>query len=137
MLSALALAHDGTKLLVVTENGYGKRPTFRNIKFKTAADEAYIPIRLPKKTGLVGDSATVTDDEDVMMITSDGVLIRMHTDEISSFGRQTQGVRIMRLADDVKLVSMAKTEREDEDENTEDTAEEENNAETAEPAEKR
>ena len=70
-----------------------------------------------------------------MMITSDGVLIRMHTDEISSFGRQTQGVRIMRLADDVKLVSMAKTEREDEDENTEDTAEEENNAETAEPAE--
>ena len=48
-----------------------------------------------------------------MLITSDGVLIRTRADEISTFGRQTQGVRIMKLANDVKLVSMAKTAREE------------------------
>lgn len=58
----------------------------------------------------------MTDDDDAMMITSDGVLIRMHTAEISTFGRQTQGVRIMRLADDVKLVSMTKTAHEEPEE---------------------
>ena len=129
------LAHDGTKLLVVTENGYGKKTDLAEYKVQNRGGRGVYTYKITEKTGLVAGLATVTDEEDVMMITSDGVLIRMHTDEISSFGRQTQGVRIMRLADDVKLVSMAKTEREDEDENTEDTAEEENSAETAEPAE--
>ena len=54
-----------------------------------------------------------------MLITSDGVLIRTESSEISTYGRQTQGVKIMRLDDGVKLVSMAKTPHEDEEENTE------------------
>ena len=64
---------------------------------------------------------TVKDDDDIMMITSDGVVIRMHADEISTFGRQTQGVRIMRLADDISVVSMTKTDREAEDAEEEET----------------
>ena len=66
-----------------------------------------------------------------MLITSDGVLIRTRADEISTFGRQTQGVRIMKLANDVKLVSMAKTARE-EDTDEEFESEADANSETEE-----
>ena len=55
-----------------------------------------------------------------MLITSDGVVIRMDSTEISTYGRQTQGVRIMRLADGVKVVSMTKTDHEEETEETEE-----------------
>ncbi|MBQ6908187.1 MAG: hypothetical protein IJQ28_07400, partial [Clostridia bacterium] len=51
----------------------------------------------------------VTDDDDIMVITSDGVIIRTHTAEISTFGRQTQGVRVMKLSGDVNAVSIATT----------------------------
>ena len=59
-----------------------------------------------------------------MAITSDGIIIRMSTDEISLFGRVTQGVRVMRLADDVRVVSIAKSEK-IEEENSEDIEESE------------
>ena len=63
-----------------------------------------------------------------MLITSGGVLIRMHVDEISTYGRQTQGVRVVRLADGVSVVSMALTDRDDEeDEDTEEANTEEVN----------
>ena len=65
------------------------------------------------------------EDSDIMLITSDGVVIRMHVDEISIYGRQTQGVRLMKLSDGVKTVSVALTEREEEEDEvtseTEDT----------------
>ena len=58
-----------------------------------------------------------------MMITSDGVIIRTGVDEISMFGRVTQGVRVMKLADDVNVVSIAKANKEDEDTEEENTEE--------------
>ena len=58
----------------------------------------------------------VCDDDDVMMITSDGIIIRTHTAEISTYGRQTQGVRVMKLADNVRAVSIAVTPHEDDEE---------------------
>ncbi len=70
---------------------------------------------------------TVTDGDDIILITSDGVIIRMHADEISSYSRQTQGVRVMKLADDVNVVSIARTEREEESEEEEQTSEQTEN----------
>ena len=60
--------------------------------------------------------AAVSDEDDVMMITSDGIIIRTHTAEISTYGRQTQGVRIMKLANDTKVVSIETTPHMDEEE---------------------
>ncbi len=109
------IAKEGSRLLVVCENGYGKKTDLSEYKVQNRGGKGVYTYKITEKTGKAAGIATVTDDDDIMLITSEGVLIRMHTDEISSFGRQTQGVRIMRLADDVKLVSMAKTDREEED----------------------
>ena len=67
---------------------------------------------------------TVTDNDDIILITSDGVIIRMHTDEISSYSRQTQGVRVMRLDDGVSVMSIARTEREEETDEEAENSEE-------------
>ncbi len=103
------------ELLVVTENGYGKKTPIDEYKIQTRGGKGIFTYRITEKTGKIAGISTVTDEDDVMLITSDGVLIRMHAHEISTFGRQTQGVRIMRLAEGVSLVSMAKTEKFEED----------------------
>ena len=118
------VAPEGVELLVVTENGYGKKTNIDEYKIQNRGGRGIFTYKITEKTGDVAGIATVTDEDDVMMITSEGVLIRMHTEEISTFGRQTQGVRIMRLADGVKLVSMTKTAREEEEEATEENSEE-------------
>ena len=110
------IAEENTKLLVATENGYGKKTELSEYKVQNRGGKGIYTYKITPKTGLVAGLAMVNDDDDVMLITSEGVLIRMHTAEISTFGRQTQGVRIMRLADGVKLVSMAKTDHKDEEE---------------------
>jgi len=114
------IAPEDSSFLVVTENGYGKKTSLDEYKIQTRGGKGIFTYRITDKTGKIAGLNTVTDENDIMLITSDGVLIRMHSDEISTFGRQTQGVRIMRLDDGVSLVSMAKTERyEEEEENAE------------------
>ena len=105
---------ENSQLLVVTENGYGKKTPLEEYKIQTRGGKGVLTYRITDKTGKIAGIKTVTDEDDVMLTTSDGVLIRTHAAEISTFGRQTQGVRIMRLDDGVKLVSMARTAREEE-----------------------
>lgn len=114
---------ENSQLLVVTENGYGKKTPLDEYKIQTRGGKGVFTYRITDKTGKVAGIKTVTDEDDVMLTTSDGVLIRTHAAEISTFGRQTQGVRIMRLDDGVKLVSMARTAREEEEANPVETAE--------------
>ncbi len=116
---AAVAVHDGTKLLTITENGYGKKTDFDEYKVQSRGGMGVFNYKLTEKTGNVAGMAAVCDDDDVMMITSDGIIIRTHTQEISTFGRQTQGVRVMKLADDVKAVSMAVTPHIEEDESEE------------------
>ena len=116
------IALEGSKLLVVTEKGYGKKTELDEYKVQNRGGKGIFTYKITDKTGKIAGTRTVTDEDDIMLITSEGVLIRMHAEEISTFGRQTQGVRIMRLDDGVSLVSMAKTTRE-EDEDGEETTE--------------
>ena len=107
---------DDASLLCVTEYGYGKKTTFSEYNCQSRGGKGVYTYRLTDKTGALTGIGAVSDENDIIMITSDGVLIRMHADEISTYGRQTQGVRMMRLADDINVVSMALTSREDEEE---------------------
>ena len=107
---------EGATLLVVTENGYGKKTEFEEYRLQTRGGKGLYTYRITEKTGKVAGVEAVTDNDDIMMITSEGVVIRMHADEISTYGRQTQGVRLMRLDEGVKVVSSALTEREEESE---------------------
>jgi DNA gyrase subunit A len=114
------------KLLAVTEKGYGKKTDYSEYRAQIRGGKGIYTYRITDRTGKLAGIEGITDDDDIMMITSDGVLIRMHTDEISTYSRQTQGVRLMRLSDDVKVYGFAKTDRaEDESETSSpETAEE-------------
>ncbi|MDD6214082.1 MAG: DNA gyrase subunit A [Firmicutes bacterium] len=115
VVGAVTLREDAN-LLTVTENGYGKKTDFNEYKLQTRGGQGVFNYKLTEKTGKVIGLKAVTDDDDVMMITSDGVLIRMHAAEISTYGRHTQGVRVMRLDDGIQVVSLARTEHLLEDE---------------------
>lgn len=110
------LALPDTQLLVVTENGYGKKTGLEEYKVQSRGGKGVYTYRITSKTGKIAGLSAVSDEDDIMLITSDGILIRVHANEISTFGRQTQGVRIMKLSDEVSLVGMAKTEHEDDEE---------------------
>ncbi len=110
-----SVALKNSQLLVVTENGYGKKTSLDEYKVQTRGGKGIFTYRITDKTGKVAGLKTVTDQDDIMLITSDGVLIRMHASEISTFGRQTQGVRIMRLDEGVQVVGLARTAQEEED----------------------
>ena len=110
------IAEENTKLLTVTEKGYGKKTDFSEYKIQNRGGHGIFTYKITEKTGKLAGVAAVCDDDDMMFITSEGVIIRTHTAEISTFGRQTQGVKIMRLDDGVNLVSAAKTAHEDEEE---------------------
>lgn len=106
-----SIAEEDKKLLVITENGYGKKTDLDEYRGQNRGGMGILTYKITDKTGKIAGMKTVTDENDIMMITSDGVVIRMHTDEISTYSRNTQGVRLMRLADGVNVVSLALAER--------------------------
>lgn len=110
---------DDCMLLSVTENGYGKKTDINEFKCQNRSGKGVTAYKITEKTGLIAGISVINEGDDLMAITSDGIIIRMSTDEISLFGRVTQGVRVMRLADDVRVVSIAKSEK-IEEENSDD-----------------
>ncbi len=106
---------EGASLLVVTEKGYGKKTEFSEYRLQTRSGKGLYTYRITEKTGKVICAEAVTDNDDIMMITSEGIVIRMHASEISTYSRHTQGVRLMRLNEGVSVVSTALTERDDDE----------------------
>lgn len=103
------------EILSVTENGYGKRTAFDAYRVQSRGGMGLINYKINEKTGKVVGIDSVTDNDDLMMITSEGVVIRISAADVSSIGRSTSGVRLMRLDEGVKVVSGTKTERENEE----------------------
>lgn len=108
-------AEDG-KLLVVSEKGYGKKTELSEYKCQSRGGKGTTSYRISETTGAVAGLQVVTPKDDVILITSEGVIIRMDTEDISTYGRVTKGVRLMRLADDVNIVTVACVEKEPENE---------------------
>ncbi|MBQ8884458.1 MAG: DNA gyrase subunit A, partial [Oscillospiraceae bacterium] len=120
-----AVASEGKDLLVVTENGYGKKTDFDEYRAQNRGGIGLKNYNISEKTGKVVSIHSVTEDDDIMLITSEGVVIRLATNEIRSIGRSTAGVRLMRLGEGVNVVSVAKCAHEgDETVDVEETAEE-------------
>ncbi len=119
----MGIAAEDADLLVVTENGYGKKTPLTEYKTQNRGGQGVNTYRLSEATGSIAGIMVVTEADDIMLITSDGTIIRMKTREISRIGRLTKGVRLMRL-DGVQVVSVARTdEQEDDGESPSDTAE--------------
>ncbi len=114
-----SVCDDDCKVLCVSEHGYGKKTDIKEFKCQNRAGKGVTGYNITDKTGSLAGMLIVSDGDELMSITSDGVIIRMSTDEISEFGRVTQGVRVMKIADDVKVVAIASAEKvEDENEET-------------------
>ncbi len=111
-----SVCDDECKVLSVSENGYGKKTDIKEFKCQNRAGKGVTGYNITDKTGPLAGMVIIKEGDDLMSITSDGVIIRMSTDEISEFGRVTQGVRVMKIADDVKVVAIASTEKEEEEE---------------------
>ncbi len=120
VISAL-IAEEGKTILAITDNGYGKRTEAEEYRCQTRGGKGVLTYKLTDKTGKLAGVTAAADDEDVMLITSEGVVIRMHVDGISKFGRQTQGVRVVKMEEGTSVVSIALTERYKEEEMPEDT----------------
>ncbi|MBO5126639.1 MAG: DNA gyrase subunit A [Clostridia bacterium] len=104
------------KLITITEGGFGKRMEASEFEAKGRGIMGVIAQKITDKTGLLCGIAVVKADEDIMMITNDGTIIRTPADGIPLYGRPAAGVIVMKLSDGAKLVNFALTEKEKEEE---------------------
>lgn len=112
----MSIDREDGDLLVITENGYGKRTDLNEYRVQMRGGKGISTYRLSDVTGAVSGMKVVTDKDDIMLITSGGVIIRMDTQGISKFGRVTKGVKLMRLDDDIKIVGAARVEHSEDEE---------------------
>lgn len=130
----VSVVEEGKTLITVTEKGFGKRNDFGCFSAHSRGTMGVICHKLTAKTGELAGIAAVSDDDDIMIITNEGTIIRMAVGSIPVYGSGgTSGVIVMRLDDGAKIVNFAvtKSEKEEEKENTEteaDTASENNEA---------
>lgn len=111
-------------MVTITEKGIGKRVPFSNFRRKNRPNMGVRCQSISEKTGKLCGVAVATEDEDLMLITDTGTLIRIAASEVSLLkGSSATGVRVMRLADDASIVSFAVAEKIEEDEETEETDE--------------
>lgn len=115
---SMQLVQPGEELMVVTSKGYGKRTPVEEYKVQTRGGKGLLTYDKSKfsKTGMLVGALVVDDDDEVLLINSEGTIIRIKAADVSKLGRATQGVRIMRADDDVNIISIAKVIREDEHE---------------------
>ena len=114
----MCLANEDTQLLAVTENGYGKRTELSEYRVQNRGGVGIKTYKCSDITGNVVGIRSVKDDQDIMIITSEGIIIRIAAKDVSSIGRSTKGVRLMRLSEGVKVVSIGITEHEEPEEET-------------------
>ncbi len=120
-----AASLDGYTLLTVSETGFGRKSSFDDYRVQSRGGKGLINYRT-EQYGKVAMIAPVTDDNDVIMITSDGIVIRTHADQISTFQRPSKGVKVMRVNEGEKVATISvvdrfeETDEEEESENLSD-----------------
>ncbi|BDG45445.1 MULTISPECIES: DNA gyrase subunit A [Parageobacillus] len=118
----MEILEDGCDVLVVTKNGYGKRTPSSEYRIQSRGGKGIKTCNITEKNGTVVAVKTVTGEEDLMLITASGILIRIAVSDISRMGRNTQGVKLIRLSDDSEheyvatVAKVPKEEKENEDE---------------------
>lgn len=111
-----AIVHDEQEVLVISEKGLGKRTIASEYPVKGRGGKGIKVMNITVRTGKLAGLTAINGDEDIMVITDTGVVIRTSVDNISQTGRAAQGVKIMRLDDDAQIVTFALVEPEQEEE---------------------
>ncbi|WP_415902888.1 DNA gyrase subunit A [Neptuniibacter sp. QD29_5] len=120
---SLIIPQEGGKILTASENGYGKKTAVDDFPVKGRGGQGVIAQQCSDRNGALAGAVQVFDGDDVMLISDQGTLVRTRGDEISELGRNTQGVTLIRVGDEERLVSVARIEEPDEEEQVETDAE--------------
>ena len=116
VVAAVRASDENAAVLTVTENGYGKRTLLGEYGLRNRGCMGLMTYRITDKTGEIVGAKKINGDEDVLLVSDDGTIIRMEAGSISLLGRATQGVRLMRPAPCARVVAMARAEREPDEE---------------------
>ncbi|MCP1121851.1 DNA gyrase subunit A [Bacillus sp. 3103sda1] len=116
----MEIVEEEMDVLIVTKNGYGKRTPVEEYRLQSRGGKGLKTCNITDKNGKLIAVKSVNGEEDIMLITAAGVLIRMPVDQISQMGRNTQGVRLIRLEGEQEVATVAKTQKEDEEDIQED-----------------
>ncbi|MGB2129772.1 MAG: DNA gyrase subunit A [Marinobacterium sp.] len=131
---ALMVPQEGGQVLTASEHGYGKKTSVDEFPLRGRGGQGVIAMQCTERNGQLAGAVQVFDGDDVMLISNRGTLVRTRSGEISSLGRNTQGVMLIRLADDEALVGIARIEEPGEDEtDVDDIAETTDTVEAVEP----
>lgn len=109
----IARVREGASLLTVTENGYGKRSELETYRIQNRGGYGLNNYKTDDIRGKVCGIKIVDENDDIIMVSSDGIIIRVHADDIRIMGRIAKGVRIMRVGGGAKVVAFTRTERDD------------------------
>ena len=118
VVAGVALVDDSKSLVTVTKNGYGKRCDFADFACHNRGGKGVTCHNINEKTGLLAGIATVSDEEDLMIISSDGVVIRVPVSDVPSYSRTAGGVIVMRMPEETEIVNFAVVESDKADEET-------------------
>ena len=118
----MSVIKDGCEVITMTENGYGKRSNIDDYRLQTRGGKGVKAGNFNDKTGKLASLKLVSSEEDLMIITNNGTIIRVAANDISTIGRNTQGVRIMRIDDSI-VCQVAITPKSDEEDSEEQTEE--------------
>ncbi len=114
----MSVIKEGYEVITMTENGYGKRSEIEDYRLQSRGGKGVKAGNFTAKTGKLVNLKLISSDEDIMIITSNGTIIRVAADDISTIGRDTQGVRVMRIDDGTTVSKIAISPKGDEEEET-------------------
>ena len=115
VVSSEVIKEEGVKILTVTENGFGKRTEVSKYRLTSRGGKGVATMKITDKTGLIVNAFQTENEDDIVLLSSAGKATRLKTSDISIIGRATQGVKLMKVAEEIKVVAVAKiTEKENE-----------------------
>ena len=114
-LIGMCIQQEGCALLSITENGYGKRTAVQEYRLQSRGGKGISNYHITDKTGKVAAVRMAAEGEDLLLVTSGGIILRTQTEEIPLLGRSTQGVRVVRLDEGVQVIDIAGAAREEEE----------------------
>ena len=115
----MARVKEGATLMTITENGAGRRTSFDQYRLQSRGGKGIRNYKVNEEKGLVAAVRAVTPEDDVIMITDDGIIIRIHSDDVTLQSRYGSGVRVMRVPEGGRVVTSARVPKEEESETTE------------------
>jgi DNA gyrase subunit A len=128
LISLVAVEDEQLAVLMATENGFGKRTLVADFTRHGRGTQGMIAIQTTARNGRVVAARLVANDDEIMLITTGGVLIRTHVNEIREMGRATQGVRLINLGEDERLAGLEKiVDKDDEQESNASDADKDGN----------